>query len=350
MPKSKPQVFLDANILISAGKPPGGPEIARVIDLVDAGLVTILTTDLTVIEVAKKHASNDLEVVAPVAQAHFRKLVAGLTGLQLPDLKKTDLRAKLAETYQAASEAMFKVLEAKTLKIDDVRPSQVFDAYAAGEGFFAEGKKDQFPDAFAFECLKQQASAATPVIIVSQDNDFAAPVKGQAHISLVGSLPALFAELGLEMEAPEISQFLDAHKKELLAAVDEELVDWGLQGDVEDSVIDSTSVTDVEVYQVTAFRPIEKGDPILVVARIGAMVDLTYSHPDWDNAAYDSEDKVLIPFDDVSGETTVDLEIDVSMSIAVDDDGNPDEIARLGFRNDAFVYVALQPDDGYPYK
>lgn len=53
MPTKVPSVFLDANIVIRAGKPPGGPEIDRVGDLVDAGLVKILTTDLTVTEVAK---------------------------------------------------------------------------------------------------------------------------------------------------------------------------------------------------------------------------------------------------------------------------------------------------------
>lgn len=42
----KPKVLLDANVVIAAGKPPGGLELARVIDLVDADLITVLTTDL----------------------------------------------------------------------------------------------------------------------------------------------------------------------------------------------------------------------------------------------------------------------------------------------------------------
>jgi hypothetical protein len=35
MPNKPPMVFLDANVLISAGKPPGGPEVTRVRDLVE---------------------------------------------------------------------------------------------------------------------------------------------------------------------------------------------------------------------------------------------------------------------------------------------------------------------------
>lgn len=45
-PKPIPKVFLDANVVIGAGKPPGGPEIARIVDLVEAGLISVLTTDL----------------------------------------------------------------------------------------------------------------------------------------------------------------------------------------------------------------------------------------------------------------------------------------------------------------
>jgi hypothetical protein len=47
------KIFLDANIVIRAGRPPGSPLIPRVADLVDAGYVKVVTTDLTMIEIAK---------------------------------------------------------------------------------------------------------------------------------------------------------------------------------------------------------------------------------------------------------------------------------------------------------
>jgi hypothetical protein len=133
MPK---KVFLDANILIGAGKPPGGPELARVVDLVDAELVTVLTTDLTVTEVAKKHAANDLNLIKDIAQPHFRNVVETTTGIKFPDIKKVQLKQTLAEIYGTSTKAMFKRLGAKTLNIDSVKPSVVFKSYADGEGFF----------------------------------------------------------------------------------------------------------------------------------------------------------------------------------------------------------------------
>lgn len=169
------------------------------------------------------------------------------------------------------------------------------------------------------------------------------PVEGATHISLVASLADLFATLGLQIEALEIDDFLEHHKDELVEAVDRELANWGLQGDVEDSEIDDATVTEVDIEDVTAFRPTEKGDPILVVARLAVKAVVSYTHPDWDNAAYNSEDKVLIPRDQVSGETEVELQLDLSMSILVDDDGEPAQIEELQFRNDDFIFVELHP-------
>lgn len=350
MPKKPPKVFLDANVLISAGKPPGGPEISRVRDLVEADLISVLTTDLTVVEVAKHHAKNDLDILGDITAPHFRKLVEQHTGVKLIDLKKAALKGQLSEHYRTSTQSMMKGLKAEELTVDSVKPSTVLDAYANGTGFFEDGvKKDQFPDAFAFESLKLTASADQPVIVVSADNDFKKPTASEEHISLVGSFLELFEHLGLQHEAPEVEEWLEAHADDLIALTDSELDDWGLQGDVEDSEIDETTVTAVKLERVTAFKPIEAGDPILVFATITATTTVSYSHPNWDNASYDSEDKVLIPWDTVNGESEIEIEIDVSLTIAVDDDGDPAEIEELSFRNDRFVYVELHPYDPYEY-
>jgi hypothetical protein len=348
MKKSKTKIFLDANIVIGAGKPPGGPELARIADLVEAGLVTVVTTDLTISEVAKKHALNDFELIGDIAKPHFRKVVEAATGVSLPELKRPDLKQKLRANYEASTKSMFCALKAKTLEVDNVKPSSVLAAYAAGEGLFgAEGKKDQFPDAFIFECLKQEASEEEPVIIVSQDRDFMQPVRDAKHISLVTSLADLFAAMGLQIEAPKIEEFFEANNEELVEAVHQELSDWGLQGDVEGSEVYDTKVTEVTVEDVTAFRPTETGDPLLVIARLIAKADAFYTHPDWDSAVYDSEDKVLLPFDEVSGETEVELQLNVSMQISVDESGEPEHIEELSILDDDFVYVELHPYDDY---
>ena len=343
-----PKIFLDANILIAAGKPPGGPEVGRVADLAEAGLVTVLTTDVTINEVVKNHVESEFDAIKEICRPHFRRIVRGVTGASLPEMNRERLKKILSDNYSASTWAMMRTLGAQMLAVDDVKPSTVLDAYAAGEGFFTgEGKEDQFPDAFAFECLKQEASEQEPVIIVSQDADFAGPAENEKHISVVNSLPELFARLGLEIQSPEIEHFLKAHNNELIKAVDKELSDWSLQGDVEGAEIDESKVTEVEIEKLTAFKSPDEGDSILVVGQLAVKAIVSYTHPDWDQAIYDSEDEALVPFDHVSGETEVDLTIDVSMSITRDDKGKPFEIEELRFRNDEFNYVELHPFDAF---
>ena len=349
MPKHRPKVFFDANVVIQAGKPPGGPLISRVADLANAGLIKVLTTDLTLAEVAKKHTENDYEVIKEVGRPHFRKIMSEHLGISLPDIHKAELRASISKKYAELVSAMFTYLKAKTLVIDDIKPSKVFAAYTEKSGFFTgEGKRDQFPDAFIFECLKAEASVKSPVIIVSNDGDFNVPAKSVEHISLLKTIPDLFQSLGLQVEAPEIEEFLEENEEELVNFVDTEINDWGLQvSDVEDAEIEESTVTEVELSELISFGSLEKGGSILVVGSAEVTVTVSYTHPNWDEAMYDSEDKVLIPFDDVSGETEVVLNADFSMSIAVDDDGEPAEIEEFQFRNSDFVYVELYPYETY---
>lgn len=349
MPSSKRKVFLDANVVIQAGKPPGGPIMSRVVDLVNAGIIKVITTDLTVTEVAKKHTENDYEIIKEVGRSHFRKVVKEHLGSSLPSLSKTKIKEKILIEYTKQVAEMFDSLKSKYLLIDHIKPSTVFTAYAEGSGFFTgEGKKDQFPDAFIFECLKAEASEKTPVIIISNDGDFDIPVKNINDISLLKTIPDLFQILGLQVEAPEVDLFLGQNEKKLIGIVDKELSDWGLQvNDVEDAEIDEISVTKVELTDVISFGSIDKSSSTLVVGTAEITATISYTHPNWDEAMYDSEDKVLIPFDNVNGKKEISLHAEFSMSIIVDKEGEPVEIDAFRFRNSDFQYIELYPYDPY---
>ena len=342
------KVFLDANIMIKAGKPPGGPVLVRLKDLVNAGFITVLTTDLTCREVAKKHAENDYDVIKEVGRPHFRNIVKAVLGTELPETSKTELKAKLAEAYEQSTEAMFKELNCKMLVIDNVKPSIVFSSYAADEGFFTHrGKKNQFPDAFIFECLKTEASSNETMIIVSNDGDFDKPVEDVPRISLVKSLPELFETLGLKVDAPDVEDFLKHHEEELLEAVNNELDCWGITGDIEYSEIEEANVTDVEAMELISFGSATKRGSILVVGSLSVRAKILYIYPDWNEAIYDSEDKRLIPVRYLRGGDDVSFNVDVSMSLAVDEKGNPEYIKKLNFRNSGPQHVEFYRYDSY---
>lgn len=342
------KVFLDANILIKAGKPPGGPTLVRLKDLVNAGFITVLTTDLTCSEVVKKHADNDYDVIKEVGRPHFRNIVKATLGAELPKISKTKLRATLTEAYEQATKAMFKELNCKMLTIDNVKPSIVFSSYTADEGFFThKGKKNQFPDAFIFECLKIEASEKEPIIVVSNDSDFDKPVENVPYISLVKSLPELFETLGLKVDAPDVGDFLKHHEEELVEMVNGELDCWGIVGDIEDSEIEETNVIEVEAMELTSFGSATKRGPILVIGSLSVKAELWYIYPNWDEAVYDSEDKRLIPLGYLRAKDDFSFNVDVSMSLAVDEEGNPEYIKKLNFRDNGPQHVELYRYDSY---
>ena len=344
---SPKKVFLDADIVIRAGKPPGGPLLGRLKDLVDDGVITVLTTDLTCQEVAKKHAENDYDIIKGVGKPRFREIIEEVLGAALPKTTNSELKAKLAEDYSQSTKTMFKELSCKTLAIDAVKPSTVFSAYTAGKGFFTgEGKKHQFSDAFIFECIKSEASSEEPVIIVSGDGDFDKPVEAEAHISLVKSLPDLFELLGLQIAKSKTADFLESYQEELIKAFNEALDLWGiLVVDIEDAEIEEMDVTEVELVELTDFGSMEDGDTILVVGSFLVRADASYTHPDWELALWDSEEgRWFRDADDiVSGKTEMSLDVEVSMSVTVDKEGEPKGIKDLRFRGSNPLYVNLSP-------
>jgi hypothetical protein len=338
------KIFLDANVVIRAGKPPGGPLIPRVADLVDAGYVKVMTTDLTKMEIAKKHAGNDFEVMGDLTKRRVRDLADEILGVKLPGIAPVELHRKLLEKYQTSVEEMFRSLRAEILSIDSVRPSVVFDAYARKTGLFGDdAKKDQFPDAFIFEVLKAATTKRDPLTIVADDTDFDAGIKDAEHITRLKSIADLFAELGLTIEAaPDVEDFVENNLDEIIATVHKELNQWGLQvSDVDDAEIDESTVENVRFIDFRTFRTAGEGKDILVVGRIEMDVKVSYHHPDWDTAIYDSEDKVLLPLHTVEGEKNIDVEADFNMTLKIDQHGKPNSIAEFSFDDDNFIWVSI---------
>lgn len=242
------KIFLDANVVIRAGRPPGSPLITRVTDLVQAGYVKVVTTDLTKTEIAKKHAGDDFNVMRNLTKRRVRDLADEILGVKVPAISPAELHRKLLENYQASVEKMFKSLRAETLSIDSIKPSVVFDAYARKTGLFSdEAKKDQFSDAFIFETLRVIAKSSDPLTLVSDDKDFAAATKDAEHISRLRSIPDLFAELGLTIEAPpDFEDFVDNNLGDIVSTVNKELNQWGLEvSDVQDAEIEEATVENV---------------------------------------------------------------------------------------------------------
>ena len=342
------RVFLDSNVVIQEGRALSSPALIHLENLATAGIVRVLTTDITCNEIAKRHADNDHKLVKSFSRAAVRERLSLVVGISLPEATDQGMKAKLFDFHLEAVSDFYERLGTETLSVDEIKPSVVFAAYAGERGFFSgKGKSKQFADAFVVERLRVEATVKRPIIVVSGDGDFELPIGEDNTLSLVRSLPELFAQLGLESGAPDVTQFLRAHHNDLVDATDRELAQWGLVGDVEDSDIEETDVMDVELREIMAFRAATSGESILVVGSAKVEAKAAYVHPDWDSAIYDSEDRIVIPLHTVRGEADVSFDVDVAMSVSLGDDGLPSRIEGLQFRDDRFQFVELYPMGRY---
>ena len=119
------KIYVDSNLAIQLGKPPGGAVATRLIDMVAAGFVQVVTTDHSILEVAKVHANNDWKAIGHVASPHARELIQEHLGVEITPDQVVDLLPRLVEKYTLAVSEMFESMGATILSLDDVAPSSI---------------------------------------------------------------------------------------------------------------------------------------------------------------------------------------------------------------------------------
>lgn len=340
-------MFLDANIVIAQGKPPGGPVMHRLIELASTDLIQIVTTDHSIDEIVKKFVENDYNAIKDFGRSHVRDILSAAFDLKLPAIDKDQIKKVLRQKYEKSVKELMRTLGARHASVEKASPSKVLSDYARETGFFSsEGKKDQFPDAFIFEALKTDRGSAKPLIIVSQDDDFLAPSKKEKDFSLVKSIPNLFNALGLTVDAQDIDEILDDLETDLTEKVAEEVPGWGLEAmDVNDAYIEILRASYTDIKEYTAFSPVETNGDILVIGTLNVSAEVSFEHPNWESAMYDSEDKCLYPFENVEGTKELDVEPDFEMTIEYYEDTETYAIADFKLRGDGWIYIDLHTED-----
>ena len=265
------KVFFDASSFIGVGAPPGNVAFQRLVDLVHHDFISVVTTDLTVKEVINHHTRETFNALRPLANPHFQRLTARHFGIDFPIVTNAKIRERIRRDITHGVQRMFQSLGARILDIDVVSPSVIFEAYALNEGLFiAQNKKNQFPDAFIFECLKNVASADSPLLIVAEDLDFDVPAKSEDNIDLVKSVSELFAELGLKQDEPEFD--LEPFLHDELMQNTEFLTYVEFQDDYMDGYQVTASCHSIEFDSINAFQQVDEDAPLLL--SVDAKVEL----------------------------------------------------------------------------
>lgn len=348
----RPQrVFVDANTWISWGHELSKAEASTLEDLVNHGFVKVVVADLTITEVAKKFRNNDFEKLEPLTKPDFRLTAKHRLNLDLAEIDRDHLRQSLFDHHQREVErSMNSRFKAEIRSIDEVKPTDVLKDYTHGAGLFGpSAKKDQFPDAFILAAIGRTATEKDPLLVLSKDGDFAKACDEAEHIERVDSLPRLLEALGI---APENADFLSSIETDpslFHAPLEELLSDTVIDADdIDDAELEFIKLISVEGVEVRAMYRINESDQTYIgFGRASADIEVTYSHPDWDTAIWDSEDKVAIPHEKVEGITDV-ITNDFSFSFLLEiSKDSPPRIFNCEVREPWGITATLYPQDHY---
>lgn len=195
----------------------------------------------------------------------------------------------------------------ETLGYEDAGIEKVFALYFNRKAPFGDGKKkDEFPDAFVMEILEGWGAAEnSSVYLVSTDKDFANDENEFERLEHVASLADLLSKLSFKYEelAPLCALAYEYAREAIDSLIIDKFTNTGFyiedqQGDVNE--ISDVAVDDykprllwVDYDKETGFIHCE----FEVIAKINFVANLSYD--DLATAAYDSEDKVLIPWNTI---------------------------------------------------
>ena len=194
-------------------------------------------------------------------------------GIEFPSLTNAMTRDHIRRDIADGVEGMIQSLGARILDINVVSPSVIFEAYAQNEGLFiAQNKKNQFPDAFIFECLKTVASADRPLLIVAADTDFDGPAQREDNIDLIKSVSGLFEKLGLKQDEPDYE--LESFLRHELMENNEFLAYVEFQDDYMDGYRVTASCHTIELDSISAFQQVDEGAPLLLSVDATIELDL----------------------------------------------------------------------------
>ena len=337
------RVFIDANVYISDGKPPGGDIIRAVRNLVNAGKVEVITTDITINEITKHFTNHDIKNLGGAFRPHVRKLIETISGVAVPEYDPAVIKEKFWQTNEENTRAMMSGLRAAELSADKVSARGVLTAYSQEIGFFDNGaKKDQISDAFIFETLRQLASEENPIVIYSKDGDFEKAATASQYISIVKEAGDLLALLDLRLTGKNLQRFFFPSQQEIIERLfQKELEDYEyICSDDFDWDVEFMHVERVEFEEIEDFEINER--EILVTGDAYVTVMLHVSGDDMSNAIRDSDDGSYYAFDKIDADFRTTIEVPFNMTILVDQNGVPEKIPSVTVDNCKDFWFSLE--------
>jgi hypothetical protein len=342
-------VFLDTSVFVSLNYNYANHLFVALRDRVIEGRARLVMPTSTIQEVKAhiKKARTDMRALRNVRSVNVAVL-----------FEDVDIEALASELVEAF-DAFLAQLKAEIVKVEDADTKHVFSLYFANTPPFGSGKKKfEFPDAFALSALNEWAvDCKVKLHVVSGDNDmqgiensFPNLVTVQALEQFLNNVTFFFDQL-----APVAQRLIDVNMSDILKALADDFGYLGFRLEDQDGDVDAIHVLGVDEPEkyLISLHPCEDDEPAEAHFELttGVQYSAEVSYDNLDTAAYDSEDKMLIPWEKV--EKTVEaseiIRAHLSFTFFKNEPHNF-EIQELSIIDPSDVDVPTGEDDGWPYK
>ena len=196
----------------------------------------------------------------------------------------------------------------------------ILGLYFTEKAPFGSGKKKcEFPDAFVLLSLENWCDAKTEkMYVLSSDSDIESYCESSEHLIHLRKLSEFLELVTLDEEvlSTHLERLLEDNSQEIEDAIAKEfeLLGFWLEdqdGDVNEVKLQSMNINDKQIFLLdTEEASIELDLLIEFVA------DVTYN--DLATASYDSEDKILIPWREISEEVQQETEVTANIELTFD--------------------------------
>ena len=208
---------------------------------------------------------------------------------------------------------------ASIISVDDIRASDVLAKYFAVEPPFSIGEKEkEFPDAFAIEALLHYAAKNDQsVFVVSDDKDFAKACETNPELIHVPTIEAAI-EVGLKTSFDMIDECHEALHDNLQSIIDEakdriNKVQFSLNA--VSGQINRVKFLDFDVENEAVVSLNEQ--KAFMALTISASVNFDVDYATEAEPYYDADDRLIIPYEDVSRELHVYLLFPVQVTFDI---------------------------------
>ena len=261
--------------------------------------------------------------------------------------------AKVCKELKGQFAEFLDQIDAQILSTNKVSIEAVFDKYFGKHPPFGTGKKKaEFPDAFVIETLESWCKEnGEKIYVISSDTDVEKSCENINYLIYLDSIAKFIniIESHDEALASKVRELIKANIEKIKESIAESFCEEGFWIEDQDGDVNEVSVNELDIEDILLLD-ISKDSAVVQLSVITSFsADITYD--DLDTATYDSEDKILIPWQTIS--KTVDQDVEYTAIVHVGynlEDKESLVIRKVIINTENGFGFSVSSNDEWPYK